>query len=601
MRQLQSLLLVLTITASLFADDTLSRLPAGTELADAADFRSTGNALHGGPEAGDHGELNGDRILRVASADTAVDPWLVQLKAGVRTGARRGASGLLIVRARAVETSHESGQAQFRLVVADRAKPFPRAAVAQFSLDRQWREFALPFACARDFGPGELEAMVDFGYGRQAVELAGLRVIDFGDVPLADLPRTRATYAGREPDAAWRTEALARIERIRKGDLAITVTNADGAPVTGARVRAELRSHAFEFGVVVNVETLSQDSPDIAIYRERVLELFNAASFENALKWANWIGEGKSADYRERTLRELQWLRDHGLPVRGHVMVWPGWRFLPEKIKALRGTPDEARIPELVREHIRDIALATKGAITEWDVLNEPINNHDLMDMFGREIMADWFKLAGELLPGTPLFLNDWGNHDQVAEAGHVRDFEAVALYLREQGAPLGGIGLQCHIGGVLSPPADMLATLDRYQRTLGVPVRVTEFDVNTDDPEIQADYTRDFMIAMFSHPSVIGVQQWGFWAGRHWQPQAALYAKDWTERPNGAAYRKLIKETWHTDATGETDADGGWSTCGFYGRYAVTVTLEGKTHEATVEHRPGGEDEIRVTLPEGF
>lgn len=595
MRQLLIPLLVLTITAPLLADDTNARLPGGVALAVAADFYSTGNALHGGPVAGEWGTLNGDPAMRIQSSDTSVDPWLVQIKARLRSGARRGDSGLLVVQARAVETSHESGQAQFRLVVADRGKPFPRIAVGQFSLDRNWREFAMPFSFARDFGPGEVEAMLDFGYGRQAVELAGLRVLDYGDTPVEELPRTRITYSGHEPDAVWRREAEARIEQIRKGDLKLVVTDAQGLPVAGAAVRAELRSHAFEFGSVVNVETLSQDSPDVEEYRRQFLDLFNAASFENAFKWANWAGEGKSADYRERTLRELEWLRSNGLPVRGHVIVWPGWRFLPESVKALRGTDRQGEIPAMVRAHIADIALATKGVVSEWDVLNEPINNHDLMDLFGREIMVEWFKQAGELLPGVPLFLNDWGNHDQSAEAVHVAAFEQVALYLREQGAPLGGLGLQCHIGGVLAPPADMLATLDRYQKTLGLPVRVTEFDVNADDAQVQADYTRDFMIAMFSHPSVIGVQMWGFWAGRHWQPGAALYTKDWVERPNGAAYRKLIKETWHTEEAGRTDDSGRWGTRGFYGTYTVSVTVDGRRQDFTVRHEAGGEQPLRL------
>jgi endo-1,4-beta-xylanase len=598
MRQLLLPLLVLTITAPLFAADSPIRLPEGISLAEAPDFRSTGNALHGGYQSGDWGDLHDEPVSRVHSADTAIDPWLVQLKAKLRPGAHRGHSGLLIVQARAVETSHESAQAQFRLVIADKAKPFPRVAIGQFSLDRQWREFAMPFTFPRDAGPDEIEAMIDFGYGRQTVELAGLRVVDYGDVPLARLPRTRITYAGHEPDAAWRHEAEARIERIRKGDLDIVVTDAGGRPVANATVRAELRSHAFEFGTAINVEALSQNTPDVAEYRRHILELFNAGSFENAFKWGNWEGDGKSDDYRERTMRELQWMHDNGLAVRGHVMVWPGWRFLPESIKALRGTARQDEIPALVLAHIKDIALATQGRVAEWDVLNEPINNHDLMDLFGRDIMVDWFKQAAEWLPGVPLFLNDWGNHDQVAGADHVREFEAVAHYLRGQGAPIGGIGLQCHIGGVLSPPRDMLATLDRYQETLGLPVRITEFDVNADDAEMQADYTRDFMIAMFSHPSVIGVQMWGFWAGRHWQPGVALYTKDWTERPNGAAYRKLIKETWHTDETGVTDATGRWTNRGFYGRYAVTVTIGDKVFRTEVKHDAGNREPVAITLP---
>lgn len=279
-------------------------------------------------------------------------------------------------------------------------------------------------------------------------------------------------------------------------------------------------------------------------------------------------------------------------------MVWPGKRFLPETILALLGTPEQERVPGLVLEHIRDIGLATKDHVMEWDVLNEPVNNHDLMDAFGRGIMVDWFKEAAKVRPGTPLFLNDWGNHDQRQSPAHVSDFEAIARYLLDEGAPLGGLGLQCHIGGVLSAPEDILATLDRYKRNFDLPVRVTEFDVAIDDADIQADYTRDFFIALFSHPSVVGVQQWGFWAGRHWEPRAALYTKDWTERPNGAAYRKLVKETWHTDERGATDGAGLWSARGFYGSYAVTVRQGGREHAFAVEHRPGVDAPTRLTLP---
>ncbi len=331
------------------------------------------------------------------------------------------------------------------------------------------------------------------------------------------------------------------------------------------------------------------------MYRRKVVELFNAASFENALKWGNWLGEGKPADYRERTMKELAWLRAQGFAVRGHVMVWPGWRFLPEVVKAARERPEEIR--ELAKAHIRDIALATKGQISEWDVVNEAVSNHDLMDLLGNEILVEWYKQAGELLPGVPLYLNDWGNHDQRANAGSVKAFEEVARYLIDRGAPLHGLGLQCHIGGVLNAPSDLLATLDRYQKNFGLPVRITEFDVNVDDEEIQADYTRDFLIAMFSHPSVVGVQQWGFWAGRHWQPKAALFTKDWKEKPNGAAYRKLVHETWRTDERGTTNAEGRWAARGFYGRYVVTVTTgEGASEQrVTVQHAAEGADGERV------
>lgn len=586
----------LLLWCATLAGATAAELPPGETLVAQNDFTATRDASRLTLEraAGAAGD-----VLRIRIGDTAKDPWLAQLKAPLTMAVKSGEHGLVILRARAVETSHESSQAQFRLVVADKDKPFPRIAAGQYSLDAEWREIALPFTFGRDYAGGRVEVFVDLGYGRQTVELEQVRLIRFGpEVAFAQLPRTRPTYAGHEADAPWRTEAFARIERIRKGGLRVEVVDAAGRAVPGARVRAELESHAFGFGTVVNVDVLSKVSPDTEIYRRKVIELFNAASFENDLKWSNWAGEGKPADYRERTLSELAWLRDNGLSVRGHVMVWPGWRFLPESIKALKTTPE--KIPEQVSAHIRDIALATKGQIAEWDVLNEPVSNHDLMDLLGRGIMVDWFKEAARALPGVPLYLNDWGNHDARVNPGTVGAFEEVAGYLREHGAPLGGLGLQCHIGGLLNAPRDLLATLDRYQKNFDLPVRITEFDVNMDDEEIQADYTRDFMIAMFSHPSVVGVQQWGFWEGRHWQPKAALYRKDWTEKPNGAAYRKLVLETWHTDETGVTDASGSWSLRGFYGRYAITVTAGGRVHRAIVRHDADG-GSAKIVLPANF
>ena len=580
--------------------DTPSDLPPGIPLATPADFTGSGNPSLFSLDRSDLGQWKGEDVWRVHSTEVAEKPWQAQIKTTLKQDVKKGARCLLIFEARAVKTSNESEQAQFRLVVSNRKNPFPRIAIGGYSLDKEWREIALPFAFERDYAAGEVEVSCDVGYGLQTIELAGLRLLNFGDtVALSQLPRTRPTYIGHESDAPWRSEALARIERIRKGELALAVIGAGGKPVPEARVQVTLESHAFQFGTAVNVGILSKQTADTEQYRRHIVELFNASTLENDLKWPNWNGEGKPADYRERTLRELAWLREKGLAVRGHVMVWPGWRFLPAQILALRDKPET--VPALVSEHIRDIALATKDTISEWDVLNEPVSNHDLMDLFGNKIMVDWFNEAAALLPGVPLYLNDWGNHDQHANPGSVQAFEDVVKYLRDQGAPLGGLGLQCHIGGVLSPPQDILATLDRYREHFGLPVRVTEFDVNTDDEEIQADYTRDFLIAMFSHPSVVGVQLWGFWEGRHWQPKAALYRQDWTEKPNGAAYRKLVQETWHTDETGVTDAAGRWHTRGFYGRYAVTVTVGDKVFRTTVQHTAKSDGEIAVTLPPSF
>ena len=46
-------------------------------------------------------------------------------------------------------------------------------------------------------------------------------------------------------------------------------------------------------------------------------------------------------------------------------------------------------IPPLVIDHIDEIIQATEGLVEEWDVINEPYTNHDLMDLSGDHVMVE--------------------------------------------------------------------------------------------------------------------------------------------------------------------------------------------------------------------
>jgi GH35 family endo-1,4-beta-xylanase len=431
------------------------------------------------------------------------------------------------------------------------------------------------------------------------VEIGGVDFVHYGKrLAMADLPRTRFTYAGREPGAAWREAALERIEKIRKGDISVRVVDSAGRPVPGANVRLEQTRSGFEFGTALPFRRLVEDTPDNLIFRERLLELFNAASNENDLKWPQWIDDRENSTYsREQAMAGLRWLREHGLPARGHVLVWPGWNNLPDIVRDRRGTPQQDEIPALVLDHIRDIGAATREWVTEFDVLNEPFTNHDLMDLFGPEIMVDWFKTAREAMPGVRLYLNDFSNHDATTDAKHVDHFQHTTRYLLANGAPVDALGLQAHIGGKPNDPENVLAVLDSYWSEFKLPVRITEFDIRTTDEELQADYARDFLILAFSHPSVIGIQHWGFWERSHWIPIAAMYRGDWSEKPNAVAYKSLVLDQWRTRLEGQTAANGTLKARGFLGEYRVTVDSDGRHAEKTFKLAAGDAANIEVKL----
>ena len=128
-----------------------------------------------------------------------------------------------------------------------------------------------------------------------------------------------------------------------------------------------------------------------------------------------------------------------------------------------------------------------------------------------------------------------------------------------------------------------ILSQLDRFAK-LGLKIRITEFDIDTLDEDLQADFTRDLYTAAFSHPSVIGVQNWGFWAKAHWRPRAAMFRDDWTPKPNALAYKQLIYADWWSEETKQSDADGMVSCSAFYGSYLIEI--EGG-HTKTIDHLP--------------
>ena len=390
-------------------------------------------------------------------------------------------------------------------------------------------------------------------------------------------PPAPTTYDGREPDAAWRKAAAQRIETIRKGSLVVVVIDAAGKPVADAEVKVAMKRHAFGFGSAIDARTLIADTDDGRRYRQTIATCFNKAVFENDLKWHRW--EDKRC--RGVMLKALKWLDKQGIAVRGACLVWPSWKHMPKDVEGLKN--DKTALRRRIDRHVREEVQALKGRITEWDAINEPYSNHHVMDILGSDVMVEWFNAAHEEDPAAKLYLNDYsilarGGRD----AAHQAHFEKTLKFLLAKNAPLDGIGLQGHFNHEVTAPLRLLEILDRFAE-IGPPLQVTEFDINTKDRGVQADYTRDFLTTLFSHHKVEGILMWGFWAGRHWLPDAALFDRDWTPRPHAKVWKDLVLKTWWTNATGRTDARGRFTTRGFLGDYDVTAAARGKTRTVSV------------------
>jgi endo-1,4-beta-xylanase len=337
-----------------------------------------------------------------------------------------------------------------------------------------------------------------------------------------------------------------------------------------------MKRHAFGFATAVDSATLTGNSADSARYRQEVLRNFNKVAIENDLKWPFF--ETWAAGRFERA---EQWLRANGMTdIHAHVLVWPGRRNLPADVVAMldRQPVDTAALRERVNTHIDQMMNVTRDKVTEWDVLNEPFDNKDLQAVLGNGEMAEWFKRARRANPNVLLFLNDY---DIVERGGyffgHMNYTFDVLQQIKRDGGPVDGFGFQSHFNRNLTNPGRAYEVFEKFGAEVDV-LQVTEFDVNLPDEELKALYLRDYLTVAFSHPKMNGFTLWGFWAGRHWLPDAALIKRDWTPTKSLEVWRELIYKQWWTDVEGVTGEDGVFRVRGFLGEYEV---VNGETTKA--------------------
>lgn len=386
------------------------------------------------------------------------------------------------------------------------------------------------------------------------------------------------TYEGREPDAPWRAEALAEIDKHRKGPLSVQAVGSDGHVVDGARIGYSMTRHAFDFSTLVSSNTFLSDHPNFERYRRITEHFFNGGSDAGGTRWPAWVGDLAWQNWsQQKTLDTYRWLKDRGMNTRVLTTIYQGVH-LPRFIRDKIGTPAQTEIPADVDAHLVDIMGRLGPYVDKWEVINETAATRNLMQMFGEMIAVDWYKRAHELVPHARLAINENSIIGGVQQWRSDYYFNQIQ-FLVNNNAPLHSIGFQGHHRTIerLTPPASMPAIFDRFS-VFGIPIAITEFDLETPDNIVQADYTRDFLIASFAHPAVDSFLIFGFWAGEHWRPQAAMFNLDWSPKPNFYAYHDLVYGDWWTRLSGNSDEMGNFTDSAFFGNYRV-LAMDGNRY----------------------
>ena len=489
--------------------------------------------------------------------------------------------------AKTTKSSLETGEAKVN-VLFRQSKSHKTNLVSSQSLSSNWKKYYIPFQSDVNILKGDLNLVLHFGFKPQTFLMKDIKfeLFDKG-FQLAQLPKTEIKYAGMEADAKWRKEALKRIEVIRKGNINLQFTE-NGKPLVDKEVNVALVKHSFPFGGAISAKQIVEDSDAYKMYKSA----FNHVVLENDLKIKSWQWENK----RPRTLKAIEMLNDDGYLVKGHVLIWPGLNYLTKEIKENKDNPK--KVTQIMHNHVNSILEATNGKVSHWDVVNEAYTNKDLQKITGsEEILYDGFRILKKKNPKIGAFTNEYGiiskggldTRKQKWYYNFVKRIDSVTNGL------IDGVGIQSHIGSDLTPPEKVLELLGFYA-TLGKQISISEFTMDVQDKKIREQYTRDFMIAAFSHPSVTEFLFWGYVSDE--RNKVDIFNKDWTVGAMGKAYFSLVNKEWKTTFSAKTDTSGHLKNRGFYGTYKYSYTnADGNLVSGTFFLNPKNRKSIQIDV----
>jgi endo-1,4-beta-xylanase len=213
--------------------------------------------------------------------------------------------------------------------------------------------------------------------------------------------------------------------------------------------------------------------------------------------------------------RIVRFATDHGMAVRGHVLVWhnqnPSW---------LDGL-SRGELRAALADHIQTLMHRYAGRIGEWDVVNEAVDDHGKLRPsvwlkgLGPGYIALAFELAHAADPSAKLFYNDYGAEGKGTKADAV--FQLVAA-LKRSGVPIDGLGLQAHVDARLPP--GYAENIARFA-SLGLQLELTEVDVRlkSDDAAARRAQAAQYARLVDGCRPCTRFTVWGLDDGDSWVP----------------------------------------------------------------------------------
>ncbi|CAL9778504.1 unnamed protein product [Musa acuminata subsp. burmannicoides] len=374
-------------------------------------------------------------------------------------------------------------------------------------------------------------------------------------------------------------------DKVRKRDVVLKISGSDGdSTPLGSFVKVRQMKNSFPFGsCVMRTNIDNEDFVDFFVKN------FNWAVFGNELKWYWTEPQQGTLNYADAD-ELLDLCKKNGMEARGHCIFWEVENAVQSWVRSLN-TND---LTTAVQNRLNGLLTRYKDQFSHYDVNNEMLHGSFYQDRLGKDIRASMFKTANQLDPAAALFVNDY-NVESAADIRATPDtYIEQILGLQDQGAPVGGIGLQGHVstpvGPVISSALDKLGIL-------GLPIWFTEVDVSAANEYVRADDLEVMLREAYAHPAVEGIMLWGFWELFMSRDNAHLVNAEGDLNEAGRRYLKLMQE-WLSHGHGKLDEQGEFKFRGFHGTYSIEIiTLTKKISQTFTVEKGDSPQVVNISL----
>jgi endo-1,4-beta-xylanase len=277
---------------------------------------------------------------------------------------------------------------------------------------------------------------------------------------------------------------------------------------------------------------------------------WNQVTPENSGKWGS-VEQSRDSYSWSNLDQAYNFAMSHGYTFKQHTFVWgnqaPNW------IGSLSQSEQRAEVEEFIREYCQRYPETD-----QIDVVNEPISAPPAFrNALGGSGSTGWdwiitsFEMARLHCPQAELLINEYGI---INDSGKRSRYVEIINILKNRGL-VDGIGIQSHSFNLIGYSASNLqSNLDALAQT-GLPIYVSEWDIDADDQQQLNEYQQKFPI-VWNHPAVKGVTLWGYIYGTTWRERTGLLYDNGTERPALAWLKNFVSNNDGGGENSSNDAD---------------------------------------------